>query len=102
MDKVQEAMIAAANAAAAEKAKHNHDAIWGYDKVVDAALDPFLPEDKAERRAFLVKVQSAARLADSVESKKGEWTGYTIVANGLSSKIAWLTPGWAEARQYLT
>lgn len=101
MDKVQEAMEAAAKAAAAEKAAHNHDAIWGYDKVVDAALDPFLPEDKAERRAFLVKVQSAARFADKGNAR-GDWTGYTIVANGLSSKIAWLTPGWAEARQYLT
>lgn len=101
MDKVNEAMEKAAVAAAIEKAAHSHDAIWGYDKVVAAALDPYLPEDKALRREFLVAVQSAARSADSGKIDH-EWTGYTIVANILSSRIAWLTPGWAEARQYLT
>lgn len=102
MDKVHEAMEAAAQAAAVEKAAHNHNAIWSYDRVVGEALAPFLPGTAAECREFLVKVQEAARHADKDKPWRGDWTGYTIVANSLSSKIAWLTPGWAQVRQYLT
>lgn len=94
----EEALEAAQTVAAAEKVAHNHSAIWGYDKPVMAALAPFLPEDRVERRALLVAIQDMARAKDPTPFG-GEWTGYTIVANLLDSPIAWLTPGFAEARR---
>ncbi len=95
-----EAMEAAAKAAAAERDAHDWDATHRYDKPVMDALAPFLPEDKAERRAYLVEVQRLAQVADRGRPFAARWSGYTFVSAVLSSQIAWLTPGFAEARHF--
>ena len=108
---IEQAMEAAASAAAAQKLAfdaiphvpgkgHRGSAIWDYDKCLDDALRPFVPDDKNERREFYVAVLDLAYMADRGREYATPWTGYTIVGAALSSKIAWLTPGFAEARAY--
>lgn len=108
---IEQAMEAAAATATAEKLafdavprspgkSHRGGAIWDYDRCLDAALRPFVPADKNERREFYIAVQNLAYMADHGREYATPWTGYTIVGAALSSKIAWLTPGFAEARAY--
>jgi hypothetical protein len=99
-DNLEEALEAAAKAAAAEKAEKDHDATYMYDRCVNEALKPFMPEGKAECRAFLVEVQKLARARDAVRQFGSPWTGHTIVAAVLDTWIAYMTDGFAEARRF--
>ena len=95
-----EAMEVASKAAAAERDAHDWDATYHYDKPVMDALAPFLPDDRTERRAYLVEVQRLAQAADKGRPFMSRWSGYTFVSAVLSSQVAWLTPGFAEARHF--
>lgn len=100
-------MSKAADAAREEmeknKAKNNHHSLYQYDDVVMNVLKQYGPTDKAERRQFYLDVQRSAREEDAkAKTPFGKWSGFTIVANVLDGVIAWLTPGWAEVRQYLS
>lgn len=105
---IKEAMEAAAAAAQIVKDTKNPSASWHYENCVHEALKPFTPaRDKATAaennvitRAFYVEIEKAARFADKDRGYGVPWTGYTAVAAVLSSTIAWLTPGFAEARRY--
>lgn len=92
------ALQAAYAIAQGELEKFDHDSLWKYEKPTMEALKPFLPEDRVERRAFMVELQKEARGLDVNRTK---WTGFTVVANLLDSFIAYLTPGFVEARKWM-
>ena len=86
---------------AKECAKESHDAIWGWDSTLTKSLWQFVQyfESQKTRREFYVEMVKYARKMDSGRKHVDPWTGYTIVANNLESRIAYLTPGFWEAKR---
>jgi hypothetical protein len=101
-DVIEKALEAAWVAAEAEQAARNHSATYNYEKCVVEAIKPFIAHltDKQDRRAAYVEIQKLARKSDASRPFGEKWTGFTIVGAVLDSRIAWLTPGFAEARAY--
>ena len=87
----------AAKVAATEQALHDWDATWRYDEPIMNALAPFLPKEPRERRSILRDIENLARKRAATCRKGTTWTGYDFVAAIVASKVAWLTPGFADA-----
>jgi len=75
------------------------DAIWCYDGIIAKALALFGPprENREARRHFLIQVQAEA---ERRSSGRGSWDAADIVRNSLNGTIAYMTPGFLEARRY--
>lgn len=100
MDNVTEATLQASKTAEQEREAHRWKDTWRYEKPVMAALDPYMTGmDKSEKRAFLVLVEKEARRT-STRKWGEEWDGPQFVAAVLGGVIAYLTPGFLEAKRY--
>jgi len=100
-----EEILDLAAAATAERMTRKYDAIWDFDRCVEGAINEHLPADRQERRALLVRLEEMCRIKDQELgetscSKTGKWNRYSCVAGCLSIKIAYLTPGFAEAKRF--
>jgi len=101
---IEEALEAARLAAETEQTAFEHSATYRYEKCVLEAIKPFIEHisilDRPERQAVYVVIQKLAQRHDAKRPWGTKWSGYTIVDAVLGSVIAYLTPGFAEAKRY--
>jgi hypothetical protein len=70
---------------------------WAYDQPVTECLASHLPEDKEERYAFLWALEKVLKAGANYR----DWhDGHEAAARTVGCKLAWSTPGFAEARRF--
>ena len=90
------------------KPPKNGDGTYKYDSMISGLLKGVLPSTTdSDRKSKLVKlVQIAWDLENGYYKakgiKRGDWNGYMLIRSFLENLSAYATPGFANAREYMS
>ena len=81
-----------------ECSNKDYTSSYSYDHIVENVIDKNWKEDCGSKRPFL---QVLYKMITDQCPKEANWhNGHVAAARSINSKIAWMTPGFVEARRY--
>ena len=81
-----------------ECSNKNFDASYHYDSIVNKVIKDSWNEDCGSIRPYL---KALLKVIIDQKPEGADWSnGYVAAARSIESRIAWMTPGFVEARRY--
>ena len=76
----------------------DYQSSYSYDPIVERVINKSWDEDCGSMRPFL---KALYKLITDQYPEKTDWhNGHVAAARSINSKMAWMTPGFVEARRY--
>ena len=81
-----------------ECSNKNFDSSYHYDSIVNKVIKDSWNEDCGSIRPYLKALYKM--ITDQTQKNAGWSDGHVAAARSINSKMAWMTPGFVEARRY--